>query len=101
MNVIFFTTQSCTEFIVDGTTPVRCEYVVCLDRVIFTSGSAIGARRELNGVLLLESALQLPVQSPEEIIRVELPLPDVSSLSLSFALLATCFYSSVSFLCIA
>jgi len=57
---------------------VRCAYLPAQDRVVLTSASAVCARRELNGVVLLESALQLPVGSTAELINVELPLPDVS-----------------------
>jgi baculoviral IAP repeat-containing protein 6 len=59
---------------------VRCTYLPCQDRVVFTSDCAIGARRDLNGVLLLESVLQTAVSKPDDLVCVELPLPDVCSL---------------------
>jgi baculoviral IAP repeat-containing protein 6 (apollon) len=56
---------------------VRCTYLPSQDRVVFISDCAIGARRDLNGVLLLESVLQTAVSKPDDIVCVELPLPDV------------------------
>lgn len=48
-----------------------------LDRVVFASDFAVGARRDLNGMLLLESALQLPISKQDDLLCVELPLPEV------------------------
>lgn len=47
------------------------------DRVVFASRDAIGARKDLNGILLLDSALQAPISKPDSIVRIELPLPEV------------------------
>lgn len=41
-------------------------------------GQAIGVRSEYNGVLLLDSILQKIVTDPDEEVRVELPLSEVS-----------------------
>lgn len=43
-----------------------------------TDGQAVGLRKDLNGVLLLDSALQTPVTNTEEIIVIELPYLEVS-----------------------
>ena len=48
------------------------------DRVVLASRDAIGARKDLNGILLLDSALQAPISKPDNIVRIELPLPEVS-----------------------
>ena len=60
---------------------VRCTYVARQDRVVFASHDAIGARKDLNGILLLDSALQAPISKPDNIVRIELPLPEVRLLN--------------------
>jgi len=57
---------------------VHCTYVARQDRVVFASCNAIGTRKDLNGILLLDSALQAPVSKPDNIVRIELPLPEVT-----------------------
>jgi baculoviral IAP repeat-containing protein 6 (apollon) len=61
-----------------GSMGIRCTYLPSQDRVIFVSGQAVGARRDLNGVLLLDSALQTTVVKPDDIVCIELPLPEVN-----------------------
>jgi len=61
---------------------VRCTYVARQDRVVFASRDAVGARKDLNGILLLDSALQAPISKPDSIVRIELPLPEVLFFSL-------------------
>jgi len=61
---------------------IRCIYVARQDRVVFASREAIGARKDLNGILLLDSALQAPISKPDSIVRIELPLPEVLCFSL-------------------
>jgi len=57
---------------------VHCTYVARQDRVVFASRYAVGARKDLNGILLLDSALQAPISKPDSVVRIELPLPEVS-----------------------
>ena len=65
---------------------MHCTYVARQDRVVFASRYAVGARKDLNGILLLDSALQAPISKPDSIVRIELPLPEVSFLSRSLLL---------------
>ena len=51
------------------------------DKVVFTDGKAVGVRRDLNGILLLDTALQTPISKTEDIVRVELSLPEVGCIS--------------------
>ncbi|XP_064622207.1 baculoviral IAP repeat-containing protein 6-like isoform X2 [Lineus longissimus] len=59
---------------------LRCTYLPGRDKVFFTDGVAVGVRRDLNGVLLLDTMLQTPVKKAEDLVRVELPLQDASHL---------------------
>jgi len=61
-----------------GTEAVRCIYLPEGNRVVFSDDSCIGVRSDLKGMLLLDTALQSPVNKPEEKIRVEIPLAEVS-----------------------
>jgi baculoviral IAP repeat-containing protein 6 len=45
---------------------------------VFSDDCCIGVRSDLKGMLLLDTALQSPVNKPEEKIRVEIPLAEVS-----------------------
>lgn len=38
---------------------------------------AVGCRKDLNGILLLDTALQPPVAKPEDIVQLELPVTEV------------------------
>lgn len=38
---------------------------------------AVGCRKDLNGILLLDTALQLPVAKPEDMVQLELPVTEV------------------------
>jgi len=70
--------KTCCGFVGDAGGVVHCSYVARQDRVVFASSNAIGARKDLNGILLLDSALQAPISKPDDIVRIELPLPEVS-----------------------
>jgi len=83
------------EFSADAGNTVRCTYVARQDRVVFASRYAVGARKDLNGILLLDSALQAPISKLDTIVRIELPLPEVSYLSALLGFLK----SSVARLC--
>lgn len=39
---------------------------------------AVGCRKDLNGILLLDTALQPPVAKPEDVVQLELPVTEVS-----------------------
>ena len=64
-------------FIAGETDQVGVSYVGSRDRVLFTSSQAVGVRKDLNGILLLDTALQTPVARSEDVVTVELPLPEV------------------------
>lgn len=52
-------------------------YIESIDGVIFCDGKALSVRKDLNGVLLVDTALQRKLQKPEEKVFLELLLPEV------------------------
>ncbi|XP_022103686.1 baculoviral IAP repeat-containing protein 6-like [Acanthaster planci] len=56
-----------------GDGPIHCQYLSETDQVFMTDGRAVGLRKDLSGVLLLDSALQTAVTNSEETIVIELP----------------------------
>ena len=52
-------------------------YLQDKDKMVFSNSTAVGVRRDLHGVLMLDSALQTPVSRAEDTVRVELPLAEV------------------------
>ena len=58
--------------------PVTCTFLPSTkDRVLFCDGYVLSVRRDLNGVLLLDTALQTPITKTEDEVKLELPLPEV------------------------
>ncbi|GAA6081850.1 baculoviral IAP repeat-containing protein 6 isoform X1, partial [Tachysurus ichikawai] len=57
---------------------VRCQYFPVVDKVLFVDDYAVGCRKDLNGILLLDTALQAPVDKPEDMVQLELPVTEVS-----------------------
>ncbi|KAK6180714.1 hypothetical protein SNE40_008714 [Patella caerulea] len=64
--------ESCSE--------IHCAYFPQKDRTLFSDGRAIGIRKDLRGVLLLDTALQVPVTKTEDIVKCELPLVEATQL---------------------
>lgn len=56
---------------------VRCQYFPAVDKVLFVDDYAVGCRKDLNGILLLDTALQAPVSKPEDMVQLELPVTEV------------------------
>ncbi|XP_038074812.1 baculoviral IAP repeat-containing protein 6-like [Patiria miniata] len=56
-----------------GSSRIHCQYLSDTDQVFMTDGRAVGLRKDLSGVLLLDSALQTAVSNNEETIVIELP----------------------------
>lgn len=56
---------------------IRCQYIPSVDKVLFVDDYAVGCRKDLNGILLLDTALQPPVAKPEDLIHLELPVTEV------------------------
>lgn len=56
---------------------VRCQYFPAVDKVLFVDDYAVGCRKDLNGILLLDTALQPPVAKPEDMVQLELPVTEV------------------------
>lgn len=52
-------------------------YLPGKDKVVFADDYSVGARNDLRGMLLLDTALQTPVNKPEDQIKVEIPLAEV------------------------
>lgn len=57
---------------------VRCQYFPAVDKVLFVDDYAVGCRKDLNGILLLDTALQAPVSKPEDMVQLELPVTEVN-----------------------
>ncbi|CAH2249478.1 baculoviral IAP repeat-containing 6 [Pelobates cultripes] len=59
---------------------VRCQYFPTVDKVIFVDDYSVGCRKDLNGILLLDTALQTPVSKPEDVVQLELPVTEAQQL---------------------
>ncbi|KAI8505639.1 Baculoviral IAP repeat-containing protein 6 [Branchiostoma belcheri] len=59
---------------------LKCEYLPLAEKVLMSDGFAIGMRKDLNGVLLLDTALQTLVDKTEDTVKVELPLSEATQL---------------------
>ncbi|XP_069036040.1 baculoviral IAP repeat-containing protein 6 isoform X3 [Lepisosteus oculatus] len=55
---------------------VRCQYFPAVDKVLFVDDCAVGCRKDLNGILLLDTALQAPVTKQEDAVQLELPVTE-------------------------
>lgn len=58
---------------------IRCQYFPAVDKVLFVDDYAVGCRKDLNGILLLDTALQPPVAKPDDVVQLELPVTEVSA----------------------
>lgn len=45
--------------------------------MLFVDDYAVGCRKDLNGILLLDTALQPPVAKAEDLVHLELPVTEV------------------------
>lgn len=52
-------------------------YLPGKDKVVFADDQSVGARNDLRGMLLLDTALQTPVSRSEDQVKVEIPLAEV------------------------
>ncbi|XP_059697310.1 baculoviral IAP repeat-containing protein 6 isoform X5 [Haemorhous mexicanus] len=59
---------------------VRCQYISAVDKVIFVDDYAVGCRKDLNGILLLDTALQTPVSKQDDVVQLELPVTEAQQL---------------------
>ncbi|XP_035388617.1 baculoviral IAP repeat-containing protein 6 isoform X5 [Electrophorus electricus] len=59
---------------------VRCQYFPAVDKVLFVDDCAVGCRKDLNGILLLDTALQAPVSRPEDMVQLELPVTEAQQM---------------------
>uniref|UniRef100_A0A7N9AXP2 Dual E2 ubiquitin-conjugating enzyme/E3 ubiquitin-protein ligase BIRC6 n=1 Tax=Mastacembelus armatus TaxID=205130 RepID=A0A7N9AXP2_9TELE len=59
---------------------VRCQYFPAVDKVLFVDDYAVGCRKDLNGILLLDTALQPPVAKPEDMVKLELPVTEAQQM---------------------
>ncbi|KAL4237916.1 Baculoviral IAP repeat-containing protein 6 [Mactra antiquata] len=57
---------------------VSTQYLPEKNRIIFCDSTSLGVRGDLQGVLLLDTALQTPLSSPKDKVRLELPLAEAS-----------------------
>lgn len=56
---------------------MRCQYFPAVDKVLFVDDYVVGCRKDLNGILLLDTALQPPVAKAEDEVQLELPVTEV------------------------
>ncbi|XP_029926712.1 baculoviral IAP repeat-containing protein 6 isoform X5 [Myripristis murdjan] len=59
---------------------VRCQYFPAVDKVLFVDDYVVGCRKDLNGILLLDTALQPPVAKPEDMVQLELPVTEAQQM---------------------
>ncbi|GAB1609836.1 baculoviral IAP repeat-containing protein 6-like isoform X2 [Argonauta hians] len=59
---------------------LKCMFLQEKDRIIICEGASVCARKDLNGVLLLDTALQTPVSKTEDLVKVELLLAEANQL---------------------
>ncbi|XP_029691286.1 baculoviral IAP repeat-containing protein 6 isoform X2 [Takifugu rubripes] len=59
---------------------IRCQYVPTVDKVLFVDDYAVGCRKDLNGILLLDTALQPPVGKAEDLVHLELPVTEAQQI---------------------
>ncbi|XP_051469047.1 baculoviral IAP repeat-containing protein 6 isoform X5 [Apus apus] len=59
---------------------VKCQYISAVDKVIFVDDYAVGCRKDLNGILLLDTALQTPVSKHDDVVQLELPVTEAQQL---------------------
>lgn len=59
---------------------VKCQYFSTVDKVVFVDDYAVGCRKDLNGILLLDTALQTPVSKQEDVVQLELPVTEAQQL---------------------
>ncbi|KAM3863276.1 dual E2 ubiquitin-conjugating enzyme/E3 ubiquitin-protein ligase BIRC6 [Diretmus argenteus] len=62
---------------------VRCQYFPAVDKVLFVDDYAVGCRKDLNGILLLDTALQPPVAKPEDMVQLEVPVTEAQQMLLA------------------
>ena len=65
---------------------MKCQYISAVDKVIFVDDYAVGCRKDLNGILLLDTALQTPVSKQDDVVQLELPVTEVSRNKYAFLL---------------
>ncbi|XP_063347269.1 baculoviral IAP repeat-containing protein 6 isoform X5 [Pelmatolapia mariae] len=95
LNAILAVTSSGSIKVIDGTSGailqasalhakpggrVRCQYFPAVDKVLFVDDYAVGCRKDLNGILLLDTALQPPVAKPEDMVQLELPVTEAQQI---------------------
>jgi len=82
-------TETVTCLAACGSDGVRCAYLASKEKVLLCDSHSVGLRKDLNGVLLLDTALQTPISKSEDVVRVELPLPEVGGAT---AVFEWCFF---------
>lgn len=56
---------------------VKTMYLPEKNHMVFSNSTAIGVRKDLQGVLLIDTALQTPLSSHDKLVKIELPFADV------------------------
>ncbi|XP_058880863.1 baculoviral IAP repeat-containing protein 6-like isoform X4 [Acipenser ruthenus] len=59
---------------------VKCQYIPAVDKVVFVDDYVVGCRKDLNGILLLDTALQAPVTKQEDVVQLELPVTEAQQM---------------------
>ncbi|XP_035825485.1 baculoviral IAP repeat-containing protein 6 [Aplysia californica] len=59
---------------------LKCVYLPERDKTLFCDGCCLGIRGDLQGILLLDTALQTPAHKTEDVVKIELPLVEATQL---------------------
>ena len=62
----------------DKKSRLECAYLPEKDKTVFCDGLALGVRGDLQGILLLDTALQTAISRTEDLVKIELPLAEVN-----------------------
>ncbi|PSN56888.1 hypothetical protein C0J52_00682 [Blattella germanica] len=91
LNIILVSTESSEVHVIDVNSGVILQksslsakqegklhglYLSGHDKILFTDGKGIGVRRDYNGVLLLDTILQTPINKPDDVVKLELLLSE-------------------------
>lgn len=62
---------------------IHCMYLPVKDRLVFWDEHRVGVRKDLSGVMLLDTALQASITKTEAPVCVELPLAEVRHIQIA------------------
>ena len=63
---------------------LSCQFINEKGAILISDGHSISMRCDLNGMFLLDGALDGRIESDNDVLRLELPLSDVSTIQLVY-----------------